>query len=147
MNRSLIFALLIGLAGVARANDNFIEVTLEVAPPEDQRDSQLKSFEQWRPKPAPHEVNSDRDFSQWKFRFDYVASDKPLGSPGDTASIKALVSATTPPTIRWLSRSVVVVASACHSAVTGRCLYVFQKHGSKWKLTHHYYYPREIHTF
>ena len=148
MNRSLIFALIIGLTAVARANDNSIEVTLEPTLPEDPQGSQLRSFEQWRPKTAPHEVNSDGDFAQWKFKFDYVGSDKRLGSARETASIKALVAATTPPTIRWLSRSVVVVVSACHSAVSGRCLYVFQRHGSKWKLTHHYYYPPAIiHTF
>src|SRR5437667_8189258 len=123
MNRSLIFCLIIGLAAVAHANDTSLEVTLELTPPEDPQGFQLRSFEQWRPKPAPHEVNSDGNFAQWKFNFDYVASDKRLGSAADTATIKALVPAGTPPTIRWVSRSVVVVASAC-SDVRARCLYV-----------------------
>ncbi len=147
MNRSVIFALIIGLAGVAQANDNSIEVTLEPTAPEDQQGSQLRLFEKWRRKPAPQEVNSDGNVAQWSFKFDYVASDKRLGSAADTAAIKALVPATTSPTIRWVSKSLVVVAAACHSNVSWRCLYVVEKHGSKWKLTHHYYYPPRIHTF
>jgi hypothetical protein len=138
MNWPLLFALIIGLAGFAHASDNSIEVTLEDAPPDQQ--PHLKAFETWRRKPTPQELNSDGNFAQWKFKFDYVASDKRLGRSGDTSAIKALVPATTPPTIRWVSRSVVVVVAGCHSDPSKRCLYVFEKHGSKWKLTHHYHW-------
>jgi hypothetical protein len=145
MKPRLVFALLLGSTGVIHASDNSIEVTLEGTPADEQ--SQFRAFEVWRHKPAAQEVSSDGNFAQWKFKFDYVASDKRLGSAADTATIKALVAATTPPTIRWVSRSVVVVAAACHSDVGGRCLYVFKKHDSKWKLTHHYYYLPLPHTF
>jgi len=147
MNRSLIFALIIGLASITHAKDNSMEVTLELAPPEDQQGSQFRAFEQWRRKPTSQEVNSDSDVAQWSFKFDYFASDKRPGSAADAAAIKALIPDTTPPTIRWLSRSVVVVSATCRSEVSGRCLYVFERRGSKWKLTHHYYYPPRHDTF
>jgi hypothetical protein len=145
VKRGLMFALIVGFTGAVHASDNSIEATLEDAPPGQQ--AQFRAFETWRRKPTPQEVNSDGNFAQWIFKFDYVASDKRLGNAADTASIKALVPATTPPTIRWVSRSVVVVVSACHSDVSGRCLYVLEKHGPKWKVTHHYYYPPLHHTF
>jgi hypothetical protein len=147
MKPTLVIALIVGFTAVVHAGDKSIEVTLEVTPPEDPQGSQLRSFEEWRRKPAPQEVNSDGNGAQWIFKFDYVASDKRLGSAADTASITALVPVTTSPTIRWVSRSVVVVSSACRSNVTGRCLYVLERHGSKWKLTHHYYYPPPHPTF
>jgi hypothetical protein len=61
-------------------------------------------------------------------------SDKPLGTPKDTAAIKALVPARISPTIRWVSRSIVVVSGGCRSpnVLGGRCFYVLEKHGSKW---------------
>jgi hypothetical protein len=87
------------------------------------------------------DANSDRQGDQWQFKFN-AGSDKPLGTAADAAAIKALVPATVSPTIRWVSHSVVVVSSACRfdasSSHPQRCLYVFEKHGSKWKLTHHY---------
>jgi hypothetical protein len=144
MKPRVLFALLVGFTGTIYASDNSIEVTLEDTPADEQP---RRTFDAWRHKPAAKEVSSDGNFAQWKFKFDYVASEKRLGSAGDTATIKALIPATRPPTIRWVSRSVVVVASACHSDVSGHCLYVIEKHGSKWKLTHHYYYLPLPHTF
>jgi hypothetical protein len=145
MKPRVLFALLLGFTGVIHASDNSIEVTLEDTPADEQ--SQFRAFEVWRHKPAAQELSSDGDFAKWKFKFDCVASDKRLGSAADTAAIEALVPATRPPTIRWVSRSVLVVAAACHSDDGGRCLYVFKKHGSKWKVTHHYYYLPPHHTF
>jgi hypothetical protein len=52
------------------------------------------------------------------------------------AAIKRLVPATGLPTIRWVSRSVVVVDTS--PSWWTRYLYVLEKHGAKWKLTHHY---------
>jgi hypothetical protein len=137
MKPRVLFALLVGFTGTIYASDNSIEVTLEDTPADEQP---RRTFDAWRHKPAAKEVSSDGNFAQWKFKFDYVASDKRLGRSGDTSAIKALVPATTPPTIRWVSRSVVVVVAGCHSDPSKRCLYVFEKHGSKWKLTHHYHW-------
>src|SRR5437879_9784844 len=114
MTRYLVFALIVGLAGAIHATDNCVEVTLELTPPEDPRGSQLRSFENWRQKPADQEVASDGNFAVWEYKFN-AASDTRLGSATDTAAIKGLLPATKPPTIRWVSRSVVVVASGCYS--------------------------------
>ena len=133
----LVFALIVGLAGAVHATDNSVEVTLELTPPEDPQGSQLRSFENWRHKPAPEESNSDANGGQWWYTFE-AGSDKRLGSAADVVAIKAVVPVTVPPTIRWISRSVAAVASRCQSNVRASCLYVFEKHGSKWILTHHY---------
>jgi hypothetical protein len=107
----------------------------------DPQGSQLRSFEKWHHKREPQEIASDGNYAVWRYKFE-AASDKQLGSTADTTAIKALLPATIPPTIRWVSRSVVVVASGCYSDASSThhatCLNVFEKHGSKWKLTHHY---------
>ena len=73
-----------------------------------------------------------------------AGSDKRLGTAADSAAIKALVPSTPPVTIRWVSRSLVVIAADCSSGTSfsGRlsCLYVLEKHRSKWKITHHYFH-------
>jgi hypothetical protein len=139
-----VFALVIGFTAVVHAGDNSIEVTLEDTPADQ---SQLRSFENWRHKPAPQESNSDANYWQWRYKFE-AGSANQLGSAADTAAIKAMVPPTIPPTIRWVSRSIVVVASACCSDASSnrpaRCLYVFEKRGSKWRLTHHYRWPPQV---
>jgi len=133
------FALIVGFAGAVHASDNSVEVVLEDTPADQQ--TQVRAFENYRRKASPQEVDSDANNAQWQYKFE-TASDKRLGSAADTAAIKALVPATIPPTIRWVSRSVVVAASGCYldasSSHRMRCLYVFEKQGRKWKLTHHY---------
>ena len=85
--------------------------------------------------------DSDSEGGQWQFKFK-AGSDKRLGSAKDAAAIKALLRSSMPVTIRWISRSVVVAAADCYSDARFsrrvRCLYVLEKHGSKWKITHHY---------
>jgi hypothetical protein len=139
--RALVFALTFGTTAIVHPSDNSIEVTLEDTP-RDQRSSP-RSFEAWRHKPPADETNSDANYIQWRNKFE-SGSDKPLGSPADTAAIKALFPATPPPTIRWVSRFVVVVASPCQSNVRARCLYVFEKRGMKWKLSHCYRWPPQV---
>jgi hypothetical protein len=133
MNPRLLFTFIIGFTAVVHASDNSDEVFFEEIP---------EHQPHWNFVPrAPQEVDSDSNYMQWRYKF-LSGSDKRLGSEADTAAIKQLVPATIPRTIRWVSRSVVVVASDCHSDASPsrrmRCLYVFEKHGSKWKLTHHY---------
>jgi hypothetical protein len=139
MKRFPVFALILAFTGVVHASDNSLEVVGENAPADQQ--TQLRSFENWHRKAACEDIDSDPNFVQWRYKFE-GGSDKPLGSPADTAAIKALVLPTIPPTIRWVSRSIVVVASVCRSEASssrpGRCLYVFEKHDSKWRLIHHY---------
>jgi hypothetical protein len=138
MKRGLVFAFIVGFTSVVRASDNSVEVTLEDTP------EHPRSFEAWGRKPAPEEVDSDGDSLHWRYKFE-AGSDKRIGSAADEAAIKALVPPTISPTIRWVSRSVVVVTSGCYLDASPnhvlRCLYVFEKHASKWKLTHHYRWP------
>ena len=142
--------LLLGLAGVVHASDNSVEVTLEDTP--DQQQSQQPAFRRWRfqpGKPGPAIQDSDLQGAQWQFKF-IAGSDKRLGTAADSAAIKALVPSTPPVTIRWVSRSVVVIAADCSSSASSRepphCLYVLEKRRSKWKITHHYVY-RGLRTF
>jgi hypothetical protein len=138
MKARLVVPLLLGLAGVVHASDNSVEVTLEPPPPPralentpDQQQSQQPAFRRWRFQPGPASQDSDSQGAQWQFKF-IAGSDKSLGTAADSAAIKALVPSTTPVTIRWISRSVVVVA-ADHR------LFVLEKHRSKWKITHYYF--------
>jgi len=75
------------------------------------------------------DANSDEHGYDWEYKFK-VASDKRLGSVSDATTIKALVPENVPPTLRWVSRTVVVVVSACRfdasSTEPQRCLYVFE---------------------
>ena len=119
------------------SGDNSVEVTLEDTPEQQQQNN---DYRRWRFVPGNQQQDSDSQFAHWRYEF-YAGSDKPLGTAADTTAIKALVSSTIPPTMRWISRSVVVVAADCYTAASSsgdRCLYVLEKHGSKWKLTHHY---------
>jgi len=147
MKARLVVPLLLGIAGVVHASDNSVEVTLEDTP--DQQQSQQTAFRRWRFQPRPAIQDSDSQGAQWQFKF-IAGSDKRRGTAADSAAIKALVPSTTPVTIRWVSRSVVVIAADCSSSASfsGRlsCLYVLEKHRSKWKITHHYFY-RGISTF
>jgi hypothetical protein len=84
--------------------------------------------------------DSDAGYSEWEAKFS-KGSVRRLGSAKDTNAIKALLPTTTFQD-RWVSRSTVVVMSTCRfkgsSYDQRQCLYVFEKHGSKWSLTHHY---------
>ena len=141
MRARFAITLLLGFAAIAQASDNSVEVTLEDTP--DQQQSQQPTFRQWRfqPAPAPAIQDSDSQGAQWQFKF-VAGSDKRLGTAADSAAIKALVPSTTPVTVRWVSRSVVVVAADCPSSASSttrlHCLYVLEKHHSKWKMTHYY---------
>jgi hypothetical protein len=130
MGVRLIFTFIIGFIAGVHASDNSDEVFFEEIPEH-----------QFHWKLGPQEVDSDSNYSEWRYKF-LSGSDKRLGSATDVAAIKHLVPATMPPTIRWLSRSIVVVVSGCYSDASQsgrmRCLYVFEKQHSKWKLTHHY---------
>ena len=145
MKGRLVVPLLLGLAGVVHASDNSVEVTLEDTPDQ----SQLPAFRRWRFQPGPAIQDSDSQGAQWQFKF-IAGSDKRLGTAADSAAIKALVPSTPPVTIRWVSRSVVVIAADCSSSASSRepphCLYVLEKRRSKWKITHHYVY-RGLRTF
>jgi len=145
MKGRLVVPLLLGLAGVVHASDNSVEVTLEDTPDQ----SQLPAFRRWRFQAGPAIQDSDSQGAQWQFKF-IAGSDKRLGTAADSAAIKALVPSTPPVTIRWVSRSVVVIAADCSSSASSRepphCLYVLEKRRSKWKITHHYVY-RGLRTF
>jgi hypothetical protein len=147
MKARLVVPLLLGISSVVHASDNSVEVTLEDTP--DQQQSQQPAFRRWRFQPRPAFQDSDSQGAQWQFKF-IAGSDKRLGTTADSAAIKALVPSTTPATVRWVSRSVVAVAADCSSSASSRepphCLYVLEKHRSKWKITHHYFY-RGISSF
>ena len=159
MKPVLAFALIVGFTAAVQASDNSIEVTLEITPADQQAQrnvlvpdasgwSLLQSAVADQHKPPPQKTNSDPNYGYWRNKFE-GGSDKPLGRPKDTAAIKALVPAAISPTIRWISRSMVVVSADCRSHTLWggeRCLYVFEKQGSKWSLTHHYLWPF-IHFF
>src|SRR6266404_3264255 len=132
MKARLVVPLLLGLAGVVHASDNSVEVTLEDTP--DQQQSQQPAFRRWRFQPALAIQDSDSQGAQWQFKY-IAGSDKRLGTAADSAAIKALVPSTPPVTIRWVSRSVVVIAADCSSSASSRepphCLYVLEKRRSK----------------
>jgi hypothetical protein len=142
MKLALTFALIVGFTTVVQASDNSIEVTLERTPGDQQAQRKVLVLDAYRHKPPPQKADSDANYRYWRNKFE-GGSDKPLGRPKDAAAIKALVPATISPTIRWVSRSIVVVSADCRSpsVLGGRCLYVFEKHGSQWSLTHHYHWP------
>jgi hypothetical protein len=137
----LALILIVAFAGILRASDNSVEVALEDAA-EHQASKDANRWKRWKFQPKKGEPDW-KDFGQWRYKF-YTGSDKELGSAADTAAIKALVPSTMPTTIRWISRSIVVVAADC-DAVTSpsgfRCLYVVEKRRSKWKTTHQYPRP------
>ncbi len=139
MDPRLVLTLIVAFTPVVQASDNSVEVTLEDTPEQQQADA-AHSYRRWKFPPPQEAPNSDSNYMQWRYKF-LSGSDKRLGSAADATAIKRLVPVAIPPTIRWVSRSVVVVASGCHSDASSspvRCLYVFEKHGSKWRLTHHY---------
>jgi hypothetical protein len=89
---------------------------------------------------SPQYKDSDDKFLEWQAKFN-GGSIRRLGSAKDAAAISSLLPATKSRTLHWVSRSVVVVMSACPfdaSSTNQYCLYVCEKHGSKWNLTHHY---------
>jgi hypothetical protein len=132
MNPARLFAFVFGLTVVAHASNDSDDVFYEEVPEHQPR------FEYRR---APTIEDSDAEGGQWQFKFK-TGSDKRLGTARDAVAIKVLLPSTMPVTIRWISRSVVAAAADCYSdARFGRrvrCLYVLEKHGSKWKITHHY---------
>ena len=132
MNPALVFALIFGFTAVVYASDNSDDVFYEEVP---------EHQPHWKFRPRPAMQDSDSQGGQWGYKF-IAGSDKPLGTMRDAAAIKAVVPPTMPVTIRWISCSVVVVAADCYSDAhfsrRVRCLYVLEKHGSKWKVTHHY---------
>jgi hypothetical protein len=141
MSVRLLIALLIGIAATIHASDNSVEVTLELPPPQ-------SPPPHWKLRPDPALQDSDSQGDLWRDKF-ITASDKPFGSAKDLVTVQSLVpSSSLPVTVRWLSRSVVLVSAGCHSdsdsTVRVRCLYVLEKHHSKWKITHHY---RQSHFF
>jgi hypothetical protein len=89
---------------------------------------------------SPQDKDSDDRFLEWEAKFN-SGSVRRLGSAKDATAISSLLPATKSRTLHWVSRSVVVVMSACPRASSmdrQYCLYVCEKHGSKWDLTHHY---------
>ncbi len=145
MRLLLLIALLLGFVTVVYAGGNSVEVTLEDTP--DHQQAPETSTRRWRFAPLPEYQDSDSHFEQWDFKF-RAASDNPLGTARDTTAIKALVPSTMLLTIRWVSRSIVVVAADCHPKPTDNsyCLYVLEKQHSKWKLVHHYSHRRHPYT-
>jgi len=144
MKLALTFAFIGGLTAVVQASDNSIEVTLETPPGDQKAQRKVLVPDAYSHKPPPQKTNSDAHYGYWRMKFE-GGSDKPLGRPKDTAAIKALVPARIAPTVRWVSRSIVVVSADCRPpppyVLGGRCLYVFEKHGSTWNLTHYYPWP------
>jgi hypothetical protein len=143
--RLIIAVLLVSCRCFAGPPPDSVEVTLESTPEQHQpSQAETEAYNRW--KRDPREADSDTNYDHWRYQFVFTASDKRLGSARDVASIKQLLPGTVPPTMRWVSRSLVVALSACYSdsspTVRSYCLYIFEKHGSKWKLTHHYYHRR-----
>jgi len=132
MNRALVFVFSLGFTAVVQASDSSDDIFYDEVP------EHQPHFEYRR---APTMEDSDAEGGQWQYKFK-AGSDKRLGTARDVAAVKALLPSTMPVTIRWISRSVVVVAADCYSDAhfsrRVRCLYVLEKHGSKWKVTHHY---------
>jgi hypothetical protein len=136
MSVRVVATLLLAVAATVHASDNSVVVTLEDTP------SQNASHH-WKFRPGSIPQDSDSQGDQWRDKF-ITASEKRLGSAKDAIAIEALMPSSMPLTIRWLSRSVVLVSADCcfdaHSKVRLRCLYVLEKHRSKWNVTHHYRY-------
>jgi hypothetical protein len=110
----------------------------ELPPVEGENGPPSPPVQRW--KFRPQEPDSDDQYQQWRFK-SYSGSDKQLGSPKDAAAINALVPGPKPAKLCWISRSIVVVISACRfDALSNqrRCFYVLEKHRSKWSITHHY---------
>jgi hypothetical protein len=130
MTGRLVVTLFIGVIALAHASDNSDDLFYEEVP-------QHQPHFRW----IPGIQNSDDQVGYWKYKFD-IASDKRLGTTADIKAIKASVPSTMSVTIRWISRSSAVVAADCSSDPSAsahvRCLYVVQKHGAKWRVTHHY---------
>jgi hypothetical protein len=99
MKARLVITFIIGFSAVVRASDNSIEVTLEDPPESTQRPFHWKF--------VTREVNSDSNYAQWRYKF-LAGSDMRLGTAADTKAIKRLVPGTISPTIRWISRSIVL---------------------------------------
>lgn len=132
MTPRLVVTLLAGMTAVVCASDNSVEVTLELTPPE-------TPPPHWKFRQDSAVQDSDSQGAQWRGKF-ITASDKPLGGAKDTRAIETLAPSLKPLTIRWVSRSVVLVLGDCSSDAHSRlrCLYVLEKHRSKWTLTHRY---------
>jgi len=132
MNPAMVFAFIFGFTVVVHASDNSDDVFYEEVP---------EHQPHWKFRRGPAMQDSDSQGGQWQYKF-ITGSDKRLGTAWGAAAIKALLPSTMPVTIRWISRSAVVVAADCYSDAhfsrRVRCLYVLEKHGSKWKLTHQY---------
>jgi hypothetical protein len=118
----------------------------ELPPVEGELPPQPTPSVDWRQrwKLQTQDSDSDNRYLEWETKFSR-GSVRRLGSAKDATAIRALLPATTSQ-VRWVSRSAVVVMSACRyqasSTYQQPCLYVFEKHGSKWNLTHHYRVPR-----
>jgi hypothetical protein len=147
MKLALSFAWIVGFTAVVQATDNSVEVTLEDTLGDQQAQGKVLVLDVYLHKPPPQKTDSDADYGYWRNKFE-GGSDKPLGTPKDTAAIRGLIPATISPTIRWVSRSIVVVSADCRPpppyVLGGRCLYLFEKHGSKWSLTHYYRWPHQL---
>src|SRR5437764_204753 len=132
MNPALVLAFIFGLAAVVHASDNSDDIFYEEVP---------EHQPHWKFRPGPAMQDSDSQGGQWGYKF-IAGSDKPLGTARDAAAIKAVVPFTMPVTIRWISRSVVVVAADCYSDAhfsrRMRCLYVLENPCAKWKVTYLY---------
>jgi hypothetical protein len=133
MKARLALIWIMAIAPVAGATDNSVEVTLEDTPGQ----QPPKNNERWKglkfQRSECDQKATERDskgYGKWRSKFD-VGSDKPLGTPADVAAVKSLLPNTESITIRWVSRSVVVVSH-------GLTLCVVEKHRSKWKVTHRY---------
>ena len=86
--------------------------------------------------------DSDSHRDEWRNKF-IIASEKPFGSNNDTDAITALVPSSLPLTIRWVSESIAIISADCCCEKSSdpplRCLYILEKRGTKWKVTHHYF--------
>lgn len=132
MNPARVFVFVLGLPAVVHASDNPDDTFYEELP------QHQPHFDYRR---GPTMEDSDAEGGQWQYKFK-TGSDKRLGTARDVAAIKTLLPSTMPVTIRWISRSVVAVAADCdsdaHFSRRVCCLYVLEKYGSNWKVTHRY---------
>ena len=132
-----------------RSFASHLPVEGKLGPPPEQ-----SSADDWRHSKPSDEAASDQHGDYWWFQF-RIGSADPLGNAADEAAIKAAIKASVPssipPVLRWASDTDIVVLSACRthasSSKPSRCLYVFQKHHRKWRLTHHYPYYSGPTTF
>jgi len=130
-----VLILFLAVSAIALASDNSVEVTLEDTAPQ-------TPPPHWKFRPHSAVQDSDSQGDRWRDKF-ITASDKPFGTAKDVAAVQSLVpSSSVPVTVRWVSRSVVLVSAGCSadldSTVRVRCLYVLEKHHSTWEITHHY---------